>query len=158
MCVSSQAWLRLEQNNYLLDTDESSDTQSHTHYSVLFFPAVHLSFSSLLPKCWQFTLQHIFHNLWQLAIKLADRKQTVNFHKITQNQMPVHTLTHNTGTHTHTHTHTHTQIEVRSQHFANRLSDHYKLYWLCCFYSELNRVTTTRNQPELVIGYWNLCT
>ena len=77
-------------------TDTHIHAQTHTHWVLflLFF----------LTTTWKLTVYPTtyFHNLWQLAIKLADTKHTVNIHKITHTQLPVHTLrNNNTDTHTH---------------------------------------------------------
>lgn len=137
MCVSSQAWFRLQRNNYPFQTDDSNDwhLQKHTQRDI----------NTLLSPFFfcedTFSWQHIFHNLWQLAIKLAERKHKsiIVTHKT---RCPFANLrNNNTGT---------------LADFSDRLSDHYQPYWLFCFHSERNRLTDTM-QPALLIGDWNLC-
>lgn len=72
--------LGLEQNNYVLDADESEGRHTHAHTQVLVLLCIQVS-----PRCNLkvdgLPLETFFHNLWQLAIRLADKKYTVNIHK-----------------------------------------------------------------------------
>lgn len=144
MCVSGQAWCRLEQNNYLFDGGESNKWSTPPH-SPSFSP-------SLQPESWQFTHQHVFHYPWQLAISLAVRKHTVNIHKVIQTPGRTHSrkLEHmQEHTYTHTQIHKHTLIEAHSRQFADRLSELCGIYWLLNFYSELNWMTTNSRSARL---------